>query len=71
MFAYLKHSFLVGLRRCLDFLGLSLHPLKKLLVSEQRDPDKIGQKRRLSWAFADHIFISTSPYDFIMLGSSD
>ena len=55
MFAYLKHSLLVGVCRCIDCLGLSLHPLKKLWVSEQRDPDKIAQKRRLSWAFADHI----------------
>ena len=27
-FAYLKHSLLVGVRRCLDCLGLSLHPFK-------------------------------------------
>ena len=34
MFAYLKHSLLVGVRRCLDCLGLSLHPLKNFeLVS--------------------------------------
>ena len=26
MFAYLKHSLLVGVRRCLDCLGLGLHP---------------------------------------------
>ena len=41
-----QHSFLVGVRRCLDCLGLSLHPLKNF--SEQRDPAKIAQKRRLS-----------------------
>ena len=34
MFAYLKQSLLVGVRRCLDYLGLSLHPLKNFeLVS--------------------------------------
>ena len=34
MFEYLKHSFLVGVRRCLDCLGLSLHPSKNFeLVS--------------------------------------
>ena len=60
MFAYLKQSLLVGVRRCLDYLGLSLHPLKNF--SEQRDPVKIAQKRGLSWAFVDHISI---------LGSSD
>ena len=56
-FAYLKHSLLVGVLRCLDCLGLSLHPLKNFelvssvtltRVSEQGDTDKIAQKRRLS-----------------------
>ena len=28
MFAYLKHSLLVGVLRCLDCMGLSLHPFK-------------------------------------------
>ena len=34
IFAYLKHSLLMGVRRCLDCWGLSLHPLKNFeLVS--------------------------------------
>ena len=43
MFAYLKHSLLVGVHRCLDCLGISLKPLKNF--SEHHDPDKIAQKR--------------------------
>ena len=35
-FAYLKHVLLVGVGRCLDFCGLSLHPLKNFeLVSSE------------------------------------
>ena len=63
MFAYLKHSLLVGVRRCLDCLGLSLHPFKNW-VSEHRDPDKIAQKRRLSWAFADYVCDKHQPIWF-------
>ena len=34
IFTYLKHSLLLGVRRCLDCLDLSLHPLKNFeLVS--------------------------------------
>ena len=70
MFAYLKHSLLVGVRRCLDCLGLSLHPFKTELVNIvtlTRLHKSAGSPEPSLFTFV----ISTSPYGLIMLGSSD
>ena len=54
MFAYLKHSLLVGVRRCLDCLGLSLHPFKNFELVSNVTLKKIAQRRRLSYIFDKH-----------------
>ena len=41
MFAYLKHSLLVGVPRCLDCLGLSLHPLKNFELVSSVTPSRL------------------------------
>ena len=71
MFTYLKHSLLVGVRRCLDCLGLSLHPFKNFdlvsIVTLTRLHKSAGSPEPSLITFV----ISTSPYGFIMLRSSD
>ena len=71
MLAYLKHSLFVGVRRCLDCLGLSLHPFKNFelvsIVALTRLHKSAGSPEPSLITFV----ISTSPYCFVMLGSSD
>ena len=71
MFAYLKHSLLVGVRRCLDCLGLSLHPLKNFELVSSVTLTSLHKSAGSPEPSLITFVISTSPYGFIMLGSSD
>ena len=71
MFAYLKHSFLVGVRRCLDCLGLSIHPSKNFELVSIATLTRLQKKAGSPEPSLITFVISTSPYGFIMLGSSD
>ena len=71
MLSYLKHSLLVGVLRCLDCLGLSLHPFKNFefvsIVTLTRLLKSAGSPEPSLITFV----ISTCLYGFIMPGSSD
>ena len=74
MFAHLKHSFLVGVHRCLDCLGLKvlrLHPLKIFELVSSATLTILHKSAGSPEPSLITFVKSTSPYDFIMLGSGD
>ena len=71
MFAYLKHSLLVGVRRCVDCFGLSLHPLKNFELVSILTLTRLHKSAGSPEPSLITFVISTSPYGFIMLRSSD
>ena len=69
--AYLKHSLLVGVRRCLDFFCLSLHPLQNFELVSSKTLTSLHKCTGSLEPSLITFVISTSPYGFLMLGSSD
>ena len=67
---YLKHSLLVGVGRCLECFGLSLHPLKNFELVSSVTLTRLHKSAGSPQPSLTFV-ISTSPYGFIMLGSSD
>ena len=61
----------MGVRRCLDCLGLSLHPLKNFELVSSVTLTRLHKSAGSPEPSLITFVISTSPYDFIMLGSSD
>ena len=69
MLAYLKHSLLVGVRRCLDCLSLSLHPLKNFELESIVTLTILHKSAGSPEPSLITFVISTSPY--MVLSCSD